>query len=120
MSSDLYRTCFLLCVHADRLLFALLQIPDYPVSHDFVDNHCFMPAHPLCRSLPRFAADKSASAEEKSCNKFYKSHPGLTPGMFTWFCAHGKCIGFSLMADQECPSTAFQVYNRFKTGKLLP
>ena len=97
----------------------LVQIPDHVVSQDFVDEHCFMPAHPLCRSLPKFAADKSASSEGKSCNKFYKKHPGLTPGLFKLFCAHRRCIGFSLMADQEGPSTAFQlIYNRFKTGKL--
>ncbi len=101
-------------------MLAVLQIPDHPVSQGFVDEHCFMPAHPLCRSLPTFAADKSKGTDGKTCNKFYKKHPGLTPGIFTLFCAHRKCIGFSLMSDQEGRSTAFQlIYNRIKTGRTL-
>ena len=85
-----------------------MQVTDHAVSQDFIDEHCYMPAHILCRALPNFAADKGKSSQGKSCNKFYKNHPGLTPGMFTLFCPHRRCIGFSLMADQEGPSTAFQ------------
>ena len=29
------------------------------------------------------------SAAEKVCNKFYRGHPKLTPGIFTLFCPHG-------------------------------
>ena len=77
-----------------------------------------MPAHPICRALPGFVADKTKGPDGKSCNKFYKHHPGLTPGIFTMFCAHRTCLGFSLMADQEGPSTAFElVYTRFKQGE---
>ena len=97
----------------------VLQIPGHAVDPSFVDEHFFLPAHPLCRALPSFAADKSKGTDVKTCNKFYKNHPGLTPGMFTLFCAHRKCLGFNLMADQEGPSTAFElIYTRFQSGQF--
>ncbi|DBA80211.1 TPA: hypothetical protein ACH3X1_008104 [Trebouxia sp. C0004] len=94
------------------------QIPDHAVSQGFVDEHCFMPAHPLCRFLPTFAADRSRGTDGKTCNKFYKKHPVLTPGILTLFCAHTECIGFSLMTDQRGPTLHF-IYNRFKTAPKM-
>ena len=31
-------------------------------------------------------------SDEKICNKYYRGHPKLTPGIFTLFCPHGKYI----------------------------
>ncbi|KAL0038592.1 hypothetical protein WJX77_011963 [Trebouxia sp. C0004] len=68
------------------------QIPDHAVSQGFVDEHCFMPAHPLCRFLPTFAADRSRGTDGKTCN--------------------------NLMTDQRGPTLHF-IYNRFKTAPKM-
>ena len=49
----------------------ILQISEHPVSQGFADEHCFIPAYPLWRSLPDFAADKSKGTDGKTCNKVY-------------------------------------------------
>ena len=58
--------------------------------NDNQDMHCFMPAYPLCRSLPVFKADKEKDkvAGGPAFAKYHCTHPGLTPGTFTVFCAH--------------------------------
>lgn len=96
-----------------------VQIPDYPLNNNYTDHHCFMPSYPICRSVPPFKADRLRVADGKACNKYSSKHPGLTPGILTVFCAHRKCLGFSLLTNPEGPSTVFDViYTRSKTGEL--
>ena len=79
-------------------------------------DHVFAPGFPLLRGLPKFAADK-AKDKEAGCNKYARTHPTLTPGLFTFFCAHGICIGFKLLMRKEGPSVAFEfIFTRFKKG----
>ena len=40
-----------------------LQLPRQPVSAGSVDEHCYMPAHPVCRALPGFV-DKGLKWQE--------------------------------------------------------
>ena len=90
------------------------------VREDFEDTHSFFPAFPLTRSLPHFKADKQRQTDGPACPKYARVHPLLTPGAFTCFCAHGLCLGFSLMASQEGPRTPFElIYTRFKKGMML-
>jgi hypothetical protein len=76
-----------------------------------------MPAYPLVRGLPPFAADESSSKETLTCNKFSGRHNQLTPGIFTLFCPHEVCLGFKLMNNNEGPGTLFELlFTRFRNG----
>ncbi len=96
----------------------VLQIPDIPVSEAYQDEHCFMPAYPLTRFLPKFKADRQQAADGSACRKNSRKHPGLTPGVFAYYCGHGRCLGFDLHADKEGPSIPFNtILSRFKQGE---
>ena len=97
-----------------------MELPDQPLPAGFEDAHCFMPAYPLYRALPRFKADKEKTQTPVGnvCSKYHRSHPGLTPGTFTAFYAHAICLGFKLMTDKEGCSIPFElIYTRFPEGK---
>ena len=53
------------------------------------------------------------------CNKVYKKHPTLSPGVFTVLCEHGICHGFQLMDSAESPKTAFDLILT-KFGDKIP
>ncbi|DBA83132.1 TPA: hypothetical protein ACH3X2_006656 [Trebouxia sp. C0005] len=95
------------------------QIPDHPVSQGFVDEHCCTPVHPLCRSLPKFSADRKQRHRWKDLQQVLEE----TPWDHAWHIHSVLCpqkVHFSLMADQEGPSIAFQlIYNRLNTGRTL-
>ena len=98
----------------------VLQIPQYAADDCHEDLHCFLPSFPICRRLPPFKADRRKIDDGPSCPKYARTHPLLTPGAFTIFCAHGLCLGFSLMASQEGPRTPFEIlFTRFKEGELM-
>lgn len=106
-----------LCLCAD--VFAM-QIPDYALESGYADQHCFMPSYPICRALPSFKADKGKANDGKACNKYSSRHAGLTPGILTLFCAHKTCLGFTLLANPEGPSSVFNIlYTRFQNGRLF-
>ena len=69
------------------------------------ENLVCMPNHPLCRPLRHYGEKHDGLGD--SCQKCVKRCPGLTPGIFTCFCPHGICLGFSIMERFEGPSTAF-------------
>lgn len=96
-----------------------MQTPDHAVAAGHEDQHCFMPAYRVCRSLPPFAADKGRTRDEQQgCSKCSRKHARWTPGVLTLFCAHGKCLGCHLMTDQEGPRQVFDlIYTRFKIGE---
>lgn len=95
-------------------------IPQYAADDCHEDLHCFLPSFPVCRSLPPFKADRRKIDDGPSCPKYARTHPLLTPGAFTIFCAHGLCLGFSLMASQEGPRTPFEIlFTRFKEAPSM-
>ena len=97
-----------------------LQLTDHILPAGFEDAHCFMPAYPLHRTLPKFKADKERGdgTADSVCAKCRCSHPGLAPGIFTAFCAHALCLEFKLMKDKEGCSIPFEmIYTRFPEGK---
>lgn len=61
-------------------------LPDIPSSDE--DSLDFFPHLPLKRGRGKYELD-NGSAVENVCNKFYRGHPKLTPGIFTLFCPHG-------------------------------
>jgi hypothetical protein len=98
-----------------------VQVFDAPLAHAEAEaDHVFMPAYPLVRGLPLFAADAASSREAASCNKFSQRHNQLTPGIFTIFCPHEVCLGFKLMNNKEGPATLFELlYTRFRKGTIM-
>ena len=85
----------------------MVQCASPPVQQaDVEDSHVFMPSFPLIRYLPKWAVSNSSiDKESTSCSKYFNSHSGLTPGVFTFFCPHDVCIDFKLMHKHEGPST---------------
>ena len=84
-------------------------------------DHVYMPAFPLCRDLPIFEANSQRSLDGESCSKFHRCHNQLTPGIFTFFCAHGICVGFKFMVNKEGPATAFELFlTRLQAGNDRP
>ncbi|KAK9917089.1 hypothetical protein WJX75_000796 [Coccomyxa subellipsoidea] len=83
-------------------------------------DHVYMPAFPLCRDLPIFEASSQKSVDGESCSKFHRYHNQLTPGIFTFFCAHGLCVGFKFMVNKEGPATAFELFlTRLQAGPKM-
>ena len=46
------------------------------------------------------------------CRKVSSGHPVFSPGIFTIFCRHRVCLGFSLMSHSESPKTPFDIFLR--------
>jgi len=89
-----------------------MQVQCFPVTDPRMeDQHIFMPAFPLQRLLPVFKASRRVAGEANgdSCTKLFNTHQGLTPGLFLFFCCHGVCIGYNLMARHEGPSIVHDV-----------
>ena len=65
--------------------------------------------------LPKFKSDSLFHREngkdtEDSCRKKTKGHPSLSPGIFTVYCPHQICYGFSVMRDHESPRVPFNIF----------
>ncbi|XP_070537887.1 uncharacterized protein [Ptychodera flava] len=55
-----------------------------------------------------------------TCNKFYKGHPSLSPGIFTMYCKHKVCLGFQVMKHHESPALPFKIIRqRFQTAPKI-
>lgn len=95
-----------------------VQVGEVHVTNAMAElDHVYMPAFPLCRDLPIFEASSQKSVDGESCSKFHRYHNQLTPGIFTFFCAHGLCVGFKFMVNKEGPATAFELFlTRLQAG----
>ena len=86
-----------------------------PVEHPY---ECF-PGFPMILGRSVYAMDKTRSDDDLYCRKLSGSHPTLSPGMFTVFCRHRVCLGFSLMSHSESPKTPFDIFLR-RFSPFLP
>ena len=69
------------------------------------------PNHLPYLGLANYGADRYKRTNEQRllCNKITRRHQTLSPGLFTVFCPHGVCHGFTLMDRPESPRTAFEI-----------
>jgi hypothetical protein len=72
------------------------------------EQYTFMPHHPVCRRKNAYRVDKM-NRSYSTCNKFTRRDRIFSPGLFSCFCPHGICWGFSIMKQYEGPSTAFDM-----------
>ena len=89
-----------------------VQLPE-PAALRFDDNYQdskldVFPSLKQVYGLPKFKSDslfhrENGKATENSCRKKTKGHPFLSPGIFTVYCPHQICYGFSVMRDHESP-----------------
>ncbi|XP_041931359.1 uncharacterized protein LOC121694974 isoform X1 [Alosa sapidissima] len=70
----------------------------------------FFPCLPLARDRGLFDADgEREQGCLTDCRKVGSRHPSLIPGIFTLFCKHGVCLGFSIMEQVESVNVAFSI-----------
>ena len=67
-------------------------------------------------SLPKvhghglYEVDKKASTDKnEQCHKESWGHPTLSPGIYTLYCPHGTCYGFSILKNHEYPRHPFEI-----------
>jgi len=93
------------------------QIPDEPNPLEY------FPCFPMKRGFGNFEADKKQKSVRcdnqtvtesrlRNCRKKSRRHHTLTPGLFTLFCQHEICIGFSMMVEVESPRTPFNILSQ--------
>jgi hypothetical protein len=70
----------------------------------------FFPSFPKQLGKSCYSIDATAKKDEHLCRKLSNSHPVLSPGIFTVFCRHRVCLGFSLMTASESPKTPFELF----------
>ena len=75
------------------------------------EQYTFMPHHPVCRRKNAYKVD-ATNVSNSVCNKFTSRDRTFSPGLFSCFCPHGICWGFSIMKQYEGPSTAFDMLLR--------
>ena len=86
---------------------------EYPPPTEQI-TECF-PNLPKIHDPGNYTADKASSAPLSDCRKESYGHPVLSPGIFTIFCEHGICYGYSLMDSCESPRMPFEILKtRFK------
>ena len=57
-----------------------------------------------------YEADKKASADKnEQCRKESWGHPTLSPGIFTLYCSHGTCYGFSILENHQSLQRPFEI-----------
>ena len=78
----------------------------------------YFPGFPVVLGNAVYAMDKNKSIDDIYCRKMSGSHPFLSPGIFTLFCRHRVCLGFSLMSSSESPRTAFNIFLQRFTNYL--
>ncbi|XP_041950489.1 uncharacterized protein LOC121711194 [Alosa sapidissima] len=70
----------------------------------------FFPCLPLVRDRGLFDADgEREQGRLTDCRKVGSRHPSLIPGIFTLFCKHGVCLGFSIMEQVESVNVPFSI-----------
>ncbi|MGH0164535.1 UNVERIFIED_CONTAM: hypothetical protein FKN15_047530 [Acipenser sinensis] len=74
----------------------------------------FFPLLPLIRDRGNYKADGERKLEESTqfCRKPTVRHPALIPGIFTLFCVHGVCYGYSVMESAESVNIPFTIMRR--------
>ncbi|XP_041926738.1 uncharacterized protein LOC121690319 [Alosa sapidissima] len=74
------------------------------------------------RPRGRFLLDTVRKPEGPAdgCRKYSGHHSTLIPGLFTLFCGHGVCYGFSVMESSESVNIPFTILRtRFQTGVVI-
>ncbi|XP_078659981.1 uncharacterized protein LOC144904724 [Branchiostoma floridae x Branchiostoma belcheri] len=82
---------------------------------DIFGGYSFFPNMPPVRGQATYAKDAVRRSRPKACrdpsrcNKMYGGHPTLSPGIFTTFCRHGVCYGFTVLKCHESPRHPFEI-----------
>ena len=78
------------------------------------------PTMPLQQGTGRYKADSKSEKQKDQCRKESWGHPTLSPGIFTIYCQHGICYGFSVLSDCESPKHPFEIFRqRFKVAPKI-
>ncbi|XP_078658194.1 uncharacterized protein LOC144903683 [Branchiostoma floridae x Branchiostoma belcheri] len=87
-----------------------------PEGEDIFGGYSFFPTMPPVRGQATYAKDavhrrrtKACRDPGQRCNKLYGGHPTLSPGIFTAFCRHGVCYGFTILKCHESPRHPFEI-----------
>eukprot|EP00058_Branchiostoma_floridae_P026343 XP_002611834.1 hypothetical protein BRAFLDRAFT_83142 [Branchiostoma floridae] len=87
-----------------------------PEEEDTFGGYSFFPNLPLVRGQAKYAKDaqrrtgtRRCREPSQRCNKMYGGHPSLSPGIFTMFCQHGVCYGFTILKSHESPRHPFEI-----------
>ena len=86
-----------------------------PIEHPYE----YFPGFPMLLGKAIYSMDSKNSKDDSYCRKMSGSHPTLSPGMFTIFCRHRVCLGFTLMTHSESPKTPFEIFLR-RFSSFLP
>ena len=87
---------------------SVVQVETSPGQGDFFPNL------PILRGRGVYQAYSTKNAAV--CSKATSRHPTLLPGLFTLFCQHGVCGGFSVMGSCESLNNPFTIFKtRFET-----
>ena len=87
----------------------------YGMPHE--SKYEFFPGFPVILGQANYEMDKTTITDDHFCRKLSGSHPVLSPGIFTVFCRHRVCLGFSLMTSSESPKTPFNIFlHRFSNN----
>ena len=78
----------------------------------FHSQHEYFPGYPITIGKSYYKMDKGRNLDDIFCKKLTGNHPTLSPGIFTVFCRHRVCLGFSLMQSAESPRTPFEIFLR--------
>ena len=70
----------------------------------------YFPCYPAKLGKCFYAIESMTKTDDIFCRKLSNSHPSLSPGVFTIFCRHRVCLGFSLMTSSESPKTPFRLF----------
>ena len=76
------------------------------------------PSLPKVRGSGVYEADRKTNPDKgEQCGKESWGHPTLSPGIFTLYCPHGTCYGFSVLENYESPRHPFDIIRtRFKVA----
>ena len=114
--------------HSRQLLFDLVNMikqtfsvptPSKSYYTEQTESPCdVFPSLPKVHGHGMYEADKKASTDKnEQCRKESWGHPTLSPGIFTLYCPHGTCYGFSILENHESPRHPFEILKtRFETA----
>jgi len=80
----------------------------------------YFPNFPGTFKRANYAMDSQKTDPEEECRKESENnqHCKNSPGIFTIFCRHSVCLGFSLMENVESPKTPFDILRNHFTSDL--
>lgn len=94
-------------------LFSNLEIPHNDrYGTPFENPYKYFPCFPMKLVKAYYDMDDVSKKDDAFCRKLSNTHVILSPGIFTVFCRHRVCLGFSLMTSAESPKTPFEIYLR--------